>query len=489
MNKARHVIWLLLLTSGYFTVFVRGNCSVTSKAGNCTTNPKAVSGTWFSVKAQSTIQDNDVSFIAEMEESCNELPLKVDVQVKAHTGSDFIFPGSGITQRTDDSDSPYGGVVYKYKADSSIRIMVPKRENGKSSGITLFSGGSSWDGVIQVNETAADVRYRVWCRCNFPTPAFESSWTNIDARNNNFLEINHGLGIMPDMVIVQLRHGSTDRDWVSDVMGSMSTSRTGKEKSGLIYAYNSRTVRIWAPENGNLFNLADGWGLPRDVDTVISGQLKVYVWSYLMNTKSKSVTIDRRTSIPNLQVPLPVPLNIDHDILYFTISPTNGENRGFAFPGVGSVQNADTNTQYGGVMYSYSSDKIRLWHPKLDGRHFLVYVSNDWGGGHHTQSAESVTARISVWKAGQICLIPPSHRTTPKTTTFPVTTLKPSHPSMSLGNASARDLNKKELWYDRSVTVPVLWLVVGGGGLLLLIFLLAIIIYCICKENSSNEFR
>lgn len=30
----------------------------------------------------------------------------------------------------------------------------------------------------------------------------------------------------------------------------MSTSETGRKKSGVIYGYNSRTVRIWAPNNG-----------------------------------------------------------------------------------------------------------------------------------------------------------------------------------------------------------------------------------------------
>lgn len=35
--------------------------------------------------------------------------------------------------------------------------------------------------------------------------------------DKKYLEISHGLGITPDMVIVQLRHGSTN--WVSDIMG------------------------------------------------------------------------------------------------------------------------------------------------------------------------------------------------------------------------------------------------------------------------------
>lgn len=93
-----------------------------------------------------------------------------------------------------------------------------------------------------------------------------------------------------------------------------------------------------------------------------------------------------------------------HSFLYRAqVSPTDGDNRGFLFPGISSVQNTDPTIQYGGVMYAYSTDKIRLWHPKLDSQHFLVYINNEWGRGNHVQSSESVVAKVSVWKAGQIC--------------------------------------------------------------------------------------
>lgn len=118
---------------------MKSDCSDTSKSGNCTTGPKKIS-VWYKMKAQSENRGNDVSFITEMEESCNELPLKVDVQTKLQTGSEFIFPGSGITQGSDDSDSPYGGVVYKYNFDGRINVIVPEKENGKPSGAAVFSG-------------------------------------------------------------------------------------------------------------------------------------------------------------------------------------------------------------------------------------------------------------------------------------------------------------------------------------------------------------
>lgn len=157
-------------------------------------------------------------------------------------------------------------------------------------------------------------------------------------------------------------------------------------------------------------------------------------------------------------------------------------------------------------MYAYSTDKIRLWHPKLDSQHFLVYINNEWGRGNHVQSSESVVAKVSVWKAGQICLIPKNQRTTPKVTTVQSTTTTrtptaatrgitaltgsfnkqtTSPPARGLGNTSARQKDKKESWYDRSLTVPVIWLL-GGGGLLLLILLIACTV-CLCQSNSSDK--
>ncbi|XP_048770100.1 uncharacterized protein LOC125676240 [Ostrea edulis] len=489
MDRNRRLVCLLVLMSFCMTALVKSDCSDTSKSGNCTTGPKKIS-VWYKMKAQSGNQGNDVNFVTEMEESCNELPLKVEVQTKLQTGSEFIFPGSGITQGSDYSYSPYGGVVYMYKytPDGTIQFIVPKNK----SGVAVFSGGSAWDGVTQINETSVDVRYRVWCRCNLPTPAFESNWTDINVVDKKYLEISHGLGITPDMVIVQLRHGSTN--WVSDIMGAMSTSETGRKKSGVIYGYNSRTVRIWAPNNGSLFHFTEGWESSHDKYMVLSGQVKVYVWTYLMNIKSKSIPLNRRPSGSDLEFRLPVSFDISQDMLHFTISPTDGENGGFYFSGMGSVQNADPTNQYGGVMYSYSTDKIRLWHPNLDGRHFLVYVNSKWGGGNHIQSSESVVAKVSVWKAGQICLIPKSKRTTPNPTTTQSTTAMTSrkrgqltslNPSTGTGNPSYQYTKKNESWYERSVAVPVLWLVVGGGCLLLFI-LISAAVTCLCKRNSDK---
>ena len=68
-----------------------------------------------------------------------------------------------------------------------------------------------------------------------------------------------------------------------------------------------------------MFKLADGWGRASDNDLVTAGQVKVYVWDYLINVRSKSVKIDQTTSSSALEVALPEHVNLDQDIVYFTV--------------------------------------------------------------------------------------------------------------------------------------------------------------------------
>ena len=51
----------------------------------------------------------------------NEVPVKVDVQIKiVKDGEDYIFTGTGTAQRDDDVNLPYGGLVYVYDATNVI---------------------------------------------------------------------------------------------------------------------------------------------------------------------------------------------------------------------------------------------------------------------------------------------------------------------------------------------------------------------------------
>lgn len=76
-----------------------------------------------------------------------------------------------------------------------------------------------------------------------------------------------------------------------------------------------------------------------------------------------------------------------------------GENRGFLFPAAGAVQNDETVSSFGGVVYSSSRDSLRIWTPASPGPGYLLYINNDWGNSMYPQSSKTATLVVHVWKS------------------------------------------------------------------------------------------
>lgn len=64
----------------------------------------------------------------------NEIPLKVDVQVKLLNGQhEYVLPGLGSVPKDDDLQGDYGGVAYSYNT-THVMLFVPVKELGISDG-------------------------------------------------------------------------------------------------------------------------------------------------------------------------------------------------------------------------------------------------------------------------------------------------------------------------------------------------------------------
>lgn len=101
----------------------------------CVKHPTFISS-WTKIVAQDSSQSEIV-----INHNLNEIPIKVDVQVKQVTGNDtdFIFTGIGSAQRDDDYDSIYGGIVYMYD-NNSVILIAPNRNDGSNKGVSIFTG-------------------------------------------------------------------------------------------------------------------------------------------------------------------------------------------------------------------------------------------------------------------------------------------------------------------------------------------------------------
>lgn len=71
-------------------------------------------------------------------------------------------------------------------------------------------------------------------------------------------------------------------------------------------------------------------------------------------------------------------------------SSGSNHNAGYSFRATGAVQNTLTNSSYGGVVYAYSDQSIRVWYPpvKDHAKLYLVYLDNFFGKSSTAAKAE-----------------------------------------------------------------------------------------------------
>ncbi|XP_070570349.1 von Willebrand factor D and EGF domain-containing protein-like [Ptychodera flava] len=82
----------------------------------------------------------------------------------------------------------------------------------------------------------------------------------------------------------------------------------------------------------------------------------------------------------------------------------DGPNAGFLFHGVGSAQiDDDENVDYGGVVYSYNEQTVRLWVPTVynnnnnNNRGYVIYTGGSLWGTPHYQVSHSAEVKVDAW--------------------------------------------------------------------------------------------
>ena len=84
----------------------------------------------------------------------------------------------------------------------------------------------------------------------------------------------------------------------------------------------------------------------------------------------------------------------------FQVKALDGPNQGFVFPAIGQAhRNAYPSTTYGGVVFGYSEDKIRIFVP-ADETGTIIHVSPSWGQGRYNQSSNNVEIIVNIWSPG-----------------------------------------------------------------------------------------
>ncbi|XP_061187999.1 uncharacterized protein LOC133196069 [Saccostrea echinata] len=436
-------------------------------ANRCFNSPHFLSQ-WTDVEAQRTRKP------ITLEHECGDFPAKVEIQIRPKTGNwtNFYFPGIGSSQRDDDRNETYGGIVYKYNKDEVV-LIIPGVNDGYSSGTIIYTGASTWRGPVAQNESRAQVRTLVWCPGDLPDTSYESQWIPFNnSGKGSFLEIPHNQGNFPDLITVQIRQEGTE--WLSDGIGSMSALKpdTSTSWGGVIYGYNRSHVRVWAPyrKNGQLFSANDGWGSATELWS--RGLVRIKSWK-VTNMHYVTTQLNQNS---NQELSLNTIYNQNEDLMIVRVLADNGYNKGFLFPASGAVQNDDSMSPYGGVIYSASSDTLRIWTPVLSGSRYLIYINDDWGNSMYPQTSKSAKLLIQIWKSSTCAM-----STAPSVTTSTSNNLQSSDPN-SANQQKSNQAQTSKLSSASSVIPAAV-----GGSLLFLAVSGAVVAIVLWKKYRRNR--
>jgi len=85
------------------------------------------------------------------------------------------------------------------------------------------------------------------------------------------------------------------------------------------------------------------------------------------------------------------------------VRAVDGNNLGFIFEGMGNAQSDDDEPSgsYGGLIFGYNPNKIRLWAPTLSNNSSLgriINIQDGWGNEQFSQDSNNAQVRVLAWR-------------------------------------------------------------------------------------------
>ncbi|XP_046841987.1 uncharacterized protein LOC124436103 [Xenia sp. Carnegie-2017] len=246
----------------------------------------------------------------------------------------------------------------------------------------------------------------------FADPDFSHSFV---LRSNNvsdsFREILTGRNQMPFHIRVHSKVLSgVNAGFFFEAVGAIQVSAEPENHpfGGLVFAYDRRRVRIWAPSlfeetgsNGQIIVVGKDWGGQSYSQTYEKALVVVHIWY-----TGPSPTFQANT-IVNTADPKHVFVKINHNLeqiperVMVRVTPYSTSdsipNHGFWFNGITASQNSKKEG-YGGVIFAYDTKSILLWVPSSNTKRTgCIFVGNKWGRGRYAENTQKCMVHIFAW--------------------------------------------------------------------------------------------
>ena len=212
--------------------------------------------------------------------------------VDLDANSQFIFNEQGLNR---DFRIESDGNANMFRVDAStnrigIGTSAPSRtlDVAGNARIRTITNTTSATVTPLFTDASGNIYKKTSSAASWATADYDSGWFTMSSQAGtaSFQQRTHGLGAYPSKVLVLTRATSGNNNgYIFEASGvAQGDDDDSNHYGGVVYAYNTSTVRLWAPDrnNGNsggrIISVYEGWGGEVNTQQSQTAQVRILCW-------------------------------------------------------------------------------------------------------------------------------------------------------------------------------------------------------------------
>ena len=245
---------------------------------------------------------------------------------------------------------------------------------------------------------------------DFPPPTFKTNIKAVASQNGDSsfrrVSLPSAFTSVPDLVRVYASTEDGDSSGFRfEGTGACQNSGSSGNYGGVIFAYNSKEVYLWAPTkysgntNGKLIYVEDGWGGEKYTQSSRVADLTIEAWNSLPTPNFRTeIQVDgskRFYEVPHNLKQIPDFISVR---VYSYSSGIFKKDLLFHFHAAGAVQTPSGSVEYGGVIFAYNEAFVRLWLPTSGNglQTGCILITRGWGNGKYSKQMNSDVCQVEI---------------------------------------------------------------------------------------------
>uniref|UniRef100_A0A7M5XHW3 Uncharacterized protein n=2 Tax=Clytia hemisphaerica TaxID=252671 RepID=A0A7M5XHW3_9CNID len=272
---------------------------------------------------------------------------------------------------------------------------MPSPYGGDNRGRVIFIG-EGWGGnTHSQSSTLSNVNVVVEVWYDGPTPSFEMHVPIYTTGKSSSRRYGNPLEMVPELISVRVASANkaAGQDYHFHATGSSQVStKTLGDKSrkygGLIFGYNHKEIILWGPskKNGGCIAVGKRWGDGKESDLMFAHNctvhIRMWVSSFPLPAFQSEWTAYKANQHSDSFIEIKHNLRKYPSLVKVQYRKPYENEPTLIFEGTASVQSTPfSSNKYGGVIYAYNKDSIRIWLPTSSSKStqaYAIYVGDGW---------------------------------------------------------------------------------------------------------------